>query len=95
VPKLEVEVKTPAVVAETMPVDDVTSADPSSVQAAAREQILRADLPTPQADATDGGYQSTQRADGSRIQVVGGPEGVDIVQGERPRPVLGGGFGRQ
>jgi len=33
-------------------------------------------------------------ADGSRVAIVGGPEGVTIVQQPRRRPQLKGGFGR-
>ncbi|HSP14089.1 MAG TPA: hypothetical protein VLV78_04995 [Thermoanaerobaculia bacterium] len=77
--------KKPEIVQEA-PISDQTAPDPMLVDAMAREQFLRVEQPVasaPQPAATE-----------SRIVVTGGPEGVNLVQSDRPKPVLHGGFGR-
>jgi hypothetical protein len=72
-----------------------THADPTLMDPMAREQWLRdqttagpvaVDLPHRAAAALASGETD--------VAIVGGPEGVKIVQRERRKPVLSGGFGR-
>jgi hypothetical protein len=93
----KVEQRTLEVVSEAPTVDvEQTHADPTLLQAAAREQYLQAqsaaapvvvDVP-PRAAAA----MTTGETD---VVIVGGPEGVKVVQRERRKPTLTGGFGRQ
>lgn len=78
-------------------ITDAAGADPTLVAAQARSQILMAEDPTqpqpviaPQGSAPLIGHDAT-----GRLVVVGGPEGVKLVQQQGTKPVLGGGFGRQ
>ena len=79
-------------------INDAIAADPTLVAAQARAQILtgEADAPltqttpaTPPQPAAMLGHDSA-----GRLVVVGGPEGVTLVQKDSTKPVLGGGFGR-
>ena len=84
------------------PVDDQLSADPFAVDAANREQFLRAQPPEPLiAPVTDTGFAAPpapilgrRGSDERRVVITGGPEGVGVVVVERERPELGGGFGK-
>jgi hypothetical protein len=86
------------------PVDDQLSADPFAVDAAKREQYLRAQplQPVPlTTSVTDTGFAAPPApilgrsgTDERRVVITGGPEGVGVVVEERPRPALGGGFGK-
>lgn len=80
---------------------DATAADPTLVAAQARAQILTGEAdamtqtnapqqPTIQSEAPLAGYDTQ-----GRLVVVGGPEGVALVQQKGNKPVLRGGFGRQ
>jgi hypothetical protein len=85
-------------------VDDNTHADPMLTAPAAREQYLHADTNAPDvavAPATMvSGVEPLARAEASvatgqtRVAIVGGTDGVKIVQQTRRRPVLTGGFGK-
>ncbi|HYI13664.1 MAG TPA: hypothetical protein VEK57_31780 [Thermoanaerobaculia bacterium] len=93
-----VEQKPLEVVQEAPPaVGDETHADPMLVAPMVRGQWLHADT------TTDGGLTNVQpmpRAEASvasgetKVAIVGGPGGVNIVKQERRKPVLAGGFGR-
>jgi hypothetical protein len=76
---------------DAQPIVDQTAADPTLVDAAARSQILVAQPATPTRVPTQ---QIQSVRDGSHLAIVGGPEGVEIVQENQTRPVLRGGFGR-
>jgi hypothetical protein len=93
-PKIEqkpVEVVREAPVVNT----EATHADPFLTEPAAREQWLRAEPVTP-AEITVPHRAAAAVASGeTEVAIVGGPEGVKIVQQERRRPVLTGGFGRK
>ena len=78
-------------------INDQIAADPTLVSAQARAQILsgEADKPpvqTTTATAPQGAMIGHDSA--GRLVVVGGPEGVTLVQKDNAKPVLGGGFGR-
>lgn len=92
----KVEQKQMEVVRETPTVDtEQTHADPMLIEPMAREQWLHdqsaaaavADVPQRAA--------ASMAAGETDVVIVGGPEGVKIVQRERRQPVLKGGFGRQ
>jgi hypothetical protein len=87
------------VVVQDAPISDQTAADPTLVDGMRREQILHAEqtnvaptLSGPGMEPTESRPHVTSR-DG-KIAIVGGPEGVGIVQSDRRQPVLRGGFGR-
>lgn len=93
-----VETRPVEVVHEEPPpaVPDAAHADPMLVSAQAREQWLH-DHPTAapvQAQTTVGLQPRAEDAE-SRVAIVGGSDGVGIVEQTRRRPVLSGGFGRQ
>ena len=102
----KVEPKPVEVVHEATPaVDDHTAADPMLVAPAAREQWLHdstQDQPYDQAAAASAGLQPMPTtatviapAEGdARFAIVGGSEGVTLVEQTRQRRVLRGGFGR-
>lgn len=92
-----VEQKPVEVVTETPTVDqEQTHADPMLVQAAAREQWLRSQqVTTPAATDVPPRAAAAMATGDTDVVIVGGPEGVKIVQRERRRPTLTGGFGRQ
>lgn len=79
------------------PVPDQTHADPTLLEPMAREQWLYGD---PHAPQTAAALPAPARAEASvaagqtRVAIVGGIEGVTVVQRERRKPVLTGGFGR-
>lgn len=90
----------PDVIREGAPIPDANSADPMLVAPAAREQLLRADSNVPTATVTTAQVIAVPeplpgRDAAGHLVVVGGPEGVTIVQKRGGRPVLGGGFGKQ
>jgi hypothetical protein len=90
----DISQRTPDIVREA-PVVDQTSADPLLIAPAAREQYLGAtDLPV-----VNSGVMTVRPLDaprGNGTTIVGGPEGVTIVQGQSPqRPALSGGIFRQ
>ena len=79
------------------PVSDHTAADPMLVAPAAREQWLHESPSTTSAAAIEpvpiqGALPA--RTGESRFVIVGGAEGVSVVEQTRKRPVLRGGFGR-
>ena len=85
---------------ELTPVNEAASADPFSLEAAAREQYLgRASLtPEPVIEPSGdmiGLAAPVTPATTARVRIVGGPDGVSLVQDERRAPVLAGGFGRK
>lgn len=82
--------KKPEIVQEA-PVPDQTAPDPMLVDAMRREQLLHHEAPTL---SEPGPAENRTHAPGSKIAIVGGPEGVNIVQNQRAQPVLRGGFGR-
>lgn len=94
-----VDTKPVEVVRESaQPVEDQAAPDPMLVAPAAREQWLHGDSSTvaaatiePVAPATG----LTRRDSNSRVVIVGGPEGVGVVEQKRQRPLLRGGFGRE
>lgn len=88
----------PLVVTErtVAPVDEARSADPFSLDSAAREQYLGSPTLTPEpvirSDA--GALTPAAPAGGSKVRIEGGPDGVGLVEEAAPRaPQLGGGFG--
>ncbi|HET7706994.1 MAG TPA: hypothetical protein VFM36_12985 [Thermoanaerobaculia bacterium] len=89
---------TPAPITErpvVAPVDESASADPFSLESAAREQYLGTPTLTPE-PVTTATMTTTIAPTGSEadVRIVGGPEGVGLIQEERKKPQLGGGFGR-
>jgi hypothetical protein len=90
----KVDQKPLEVVRETPTVDqEQTHADPMLLEPMAREQWLRAQQPTPvEVPPRAAASMATGETD---VVIVGGPEGVKIVQRERRKPTLTGGFGRQ
>ena len=76
------------VVVEEAPIPDQAAADPTLIDSMRREQILHAEVPV----AVQSNVQP--RVINGKIAIVGGPEGVGLVQSDRKQPVLRGGFGR-
>lgn len=93
----QVEQRRPVeVVAEAPTVDqEQTHADPMLVQAAAREQWLRDQSTAPVVVDVPPRAAAAMATGATDVVIVGGPEGVKIVQRERRKPTLTGGFGRQ
>jgi hypothetical protein len=97
-----VETKPLEVVREAPPVDDQTAADPMLVAPAGREQWLYDDSAAAMSATASAAIEpvsapvslSTRDKD-SRLVIVGGPEGVSVVEQTRRRQTLRGGFGRQ
>jgi hypothetical protein len=81
------------VVREAAPVPEQTHADPTLTEAYAREQWLR-DTATTAVPTTTVAVQPRVASADSKVAIVGGTDGVAIVQLERRKPVLAGGFGR-
>lgn len=79
------------------PIDEAASADPFSLDAAAREQYLGRPTLTPEPVINPDGVFATQASVSSEsaVRIVGGPEGVTLIQENRRAPVLSGGFGRE
>jgi hypothetical protein len=93
-----VEQKPLEVVTEAPTVDqEQTHADPMLIHSAARAQMLQAQNPIPAPVVVDMPPRAAAAiATGDTdVVIVGGPEGVKIVQRERRKPTLTGGFGRQ
>lgn len=95
----KVEQKQPLeVVREATPAvtNEQTHADPMLMEPMAREQWLR-DQSTAEPVVVDVPHRAAAAlATGDTdVAIVGGPEGVKIVQRERRRPTLTGGFGRK
>jgi hypothetical protein len=93
-----VEQKPLEVVTEAPIVDqEQTHADPMLIHANARGQLLQAQIPTPAPAvvAVPPRVAAAMATGETDVVIVGGPEGVKIVQRERRRPTLTGGFGRQ
>jgi hypothetical protein len=93
------EVKRMDVVTEKHEQDEL-SADPFLIEPAARAQFLgdtTLEPVTPVAAATTIDTTQPQQAwsHETRTVIVGGADGVAVVREERPKPVLGGGFGKQ
>jgi hypothetical protein len=89
-----VEQKQLEVVHEAQVVDqELTHADPMAIQPMIREQYLHAQTPAPAVDLPQRTEASLVSGE-TDVAVVGGPEGVQVVQRERRRPLLKGGFGR-
>lgn len=76
-------------------VPDATHADPLLLAPAAREQWLHADTAAPgQLGVPMQRAEAAVATGETRVAIVGGAEGVTIVQQTRRTPVLSGGFGR-
>jgi hypothetical protein len=79
------------------PISDQTAADPMLVVPAARAQILRDD-PQPASSPSSAARPPVSTAATGVVSgapvIVGGPEGVALVQQNRKQPILHGGFGR-
>ncbi|HEU4889112.1 MAG TPA: hypothetical protein VFV49_14600 [Thermoanaerobaculia bacterium] len=97
-PQVEQKQKPVEVVTEATPAvtNEQTHADPMLMEPMAREQWLR-DQSTaePVAVAIPHRAAAALATGETDVAIVGGPEGVKIVQRERRKPVLSGGFGRQ
>lgn len=96
----KVEQKPVEVVHEAAPsIDEQTHADPMLLQPMAREQWLHGDPAVTTAgvpmslETAERAVESVQSGE-TRVAIVGGSEGVAIVQQQRRKPVLTGGFGR-
>ena len=88
--------KKPEIVYEAAPIADANSADPMLVAPAAREQILLgSNAQRPTATVAPIAQTAPVMASSARMTIVGGPEGVSIVEQSEARPVLSGGFMRQ
>ncbi|HVS32827.1 MAG TPA: hypothetical protein VMS98_15390 [Thermoanaerobaculia bacterium] len=101
VPVVEDVTRRPVEPVVEAPVSEQLSADPFAVDAARREQFLRARPPEPvTASVTDPAYAPSpapilgRQGSDERVVITGGPEGVGVVVVERERPELGGGFGK-
>jgi hypothetical protein len=92
----KVEQKPVEVVREAMTVDsEATHADPMLTAPMRREQWLHAQSETSHVVVATPTRANAAMATGETdVVIVGGPEGVQIVQRERRRPQLRGGFGR-
>jgi hypothetical protein len=98
----KVEPKPLEVVTEAAaPIDDHAAADPMLVAPAAREQWLHdssstvASAATIEPVAAPATTVAPRVGTGSKVAIVGGPEGVAVVEQKRKAPLLSGGFGRQ
>ena len=88
----------PVAEADVLPVDEAASADPFSLEAAAREQYLRAAIGAPVSSPAPSSAVVTfagENTGAPKLKIVGGPDGVSVVEERRRAPVLGGGFGRE
>lgn len=91
-----VEQKPVDVITERPSVDqEQTHADPMLVQPAARAQWLQAQETEPAVVAVPPRAAAAMATGDTDVVIVGGPEGVKIVQRERRKATLTGGFGRQ
>lgn len=85
-------------VVEEAPIADANAADPTLIVAQARAQILTGESDPKPLPAESGVQQQAPLVghdSAGHLVVVGGPEGVQIVQSNAAKPVLGGGFGRR
>jgi len=82
-----------ATAGETVP--DATHADPMLVEPLVREQWIRPEGDVAIVPVGDTRAEASVATGQTEVAIVGGPEGVAVVQQERRRPVLAGGFGRQ
>jgi hypothetical protein len=83
------------VVREASTVDaEATHADPTLIEPMVREQWLHAETATTAPIVVPQRAAAAMATGETDVVIVGGPEGVKIVQRERRRPVLTGGFGR-
>lgn len=78
---------------ETVP--DATHADPMLVEPMVREQWIRPEDEFAVVPAGNSRAEASVAAGHTEVAIVGGPDGVAVVQQERRRPVLAGGFGRR
>jgi hypothetical protein len=92
IPPLPVAQKPLEVVRETPSIDDQAHADPMLVAPAARASWLGNE--TSNAAVIPPPAPAPTAARGGDVAIVGGPEGVSIVQQKKRHPVLAGGFGR-
>jgi hypothetical protein len=86
------------------PVNDQTAADPMLLAPAARAQYLSelntnapapaTPLTTAQAETLTPSFAAPAARGTNNIAIVGGADGVTVVQHSRGKPVLSGGFGR-
>lgn len=76
-------------------VPDATHADPLLVEPMVREQWIRPEDDFAVVPVGDSRAEAALAAGQTEVAIVGGPEGVAVVQQERRRPTLAGGFGRQ
>lgn len=84
-------------------VADATHPDPLLVEPMVRGQWLEGDFGSPQSTQTvpPGTTFPMDRAEAAvatgetRVAIVGGSDGVKVVQQERRKPILAGGFGRR
>ena len=89
----------PVVQEEGTPIDEQIAADPMLLAPLAREQWLHdqreqaAVVPVTSASASAAPRLGDPKGD-AHVAIVGGPEGVSVVQQARRKPVLAGGFGR-
>jgi hypothetical protein len=92
-PDKPVEVVTEAA---PQPVPDATHADPLLLAPMAREQWLQGDpnAPTATTAAVMPRAEVSVATGETRVAIVGGTEGVEVVKRGRRQPVLAGGFGR-
>lgn len=91
-----VEPRPMEVVREELPtVDDRTHADPLLVEPMVRAQWLVDDATATATTATVPPVAAASVRGEADVAIVGGAEGVTVVQREKRRPVLSGGFGRE
>jgi len=100
----QLEAKPVEVVKEATPIDDHSAPDPMLVAPAAREQWLHdstsnaasaAATIEPVAAPAPITLSRRSAAPNTSIAIVGGPEGVVVVEQKKKQPLLTGGFGRQ
>ena len=80
---------------EGQPVDDQDAADPMLVQPAARAQWLTGEEPEPVATTAAPTRVEASTTGSGPLAIVGDSSGVSVVQHDRAKPQLSGGFGRR
>lgn len=91
----EVEQRPVEIVTETPPaVRDATGADPMLLEPAVRSQWLTEERERATTMAVPPVAAAAVPRGAGDVAIVGGPDGVALVQRERRRPELSGGFGR-
>lgn len=96
-PRLELAEKPVEVVKEAPVapvVADQTHADPLLLEPLGREQWLYGDPSQPSSVQPMPRAEASVASGETSVAIVGGADGVAVVQRERRRPVLSGGFGR-